>query len=536
MFIKYLDYLSPTVTFYHKGFLSHSSIVSGILSIISFLLIIILAGYFSLDLILRRNPTAFFYNSFVDDAGVFPLNSSSFFHFVSLAVAEDNYIDNGVDFQNFRVIGFEDFAINYFLDKNISHFNHWLYGYCDDKNDIQGIENLINYDFFKRSACIRKYFDKNDQSYYDIKDPKFRWHVIAHGTFNKNEQFYSLILERCHEETIDYIMGKGYHCKTNQEFNQSLGITSNAHFFFIDQYIDVLNYTHPNIKYIYRIENNIQLNMYPINHLNFNPIFVQTHNGLVFDRSTINTAYTYERNDVYSYESKGNEIYTIYYLWLNNRQNYYKRSYKRIQDVISDIGGISQFINITAFFINLFYNKYIVLFDTDNLLFSSIESEKNKIDQVRDYSKQKINNNPKTTAIKDKSKNIIQHDINNNKANESHINKSSDHCIKKNEESNNKTYIKLVRTLNNNKSINNESVIIGTKKKKITFWSYFLFKISYGKKYTYFKGFEEFRKKIISEEHLMKNHLNIYNLLKYSKKKRNYRRNSYRLKDLINLV
>ena len=48
--------------------------------------------------------------------------------------------------------------------------------------------------------------------------------------------------------------------------------------------------------------------------------------------------------------------------------------------------------------------------------------------------------------------------------------------------------------------------------------------------------YEDFRKKIISEEHLIRNHLNIYNLLKISKRKLNSRRNSYRLKDLINLV
>ena len=62
MFIRNLDYLSPPITFYHEGSLSHSSIVSGILSIFSFLLIIAIAVYFSLDIIQRKNPAAFYYN------------------------------------------------------------------------------------------------------------------------------------------------------------------------------------------------------------------------------------------------------------------------------------------------------------------------------------------------------------------------------------------------------------------------------------------------------------------------------------------
>ena len=38
MFIRNLDYISPPITLYHEGSLSHSSIVSGILSIMSFIL------------------------------------------------------------------------------------------------------------------------------------------------------------------------------------------------------------------------------------------------------------------------------------------------------------------------------------------------------------------------------------------------------------------------------------------------------------------------------------------------------------------
>ena len=65
---------------------------------------------------------------------------------------------------------------------------------------------------------------------------------------------------------------------------------------------------------------------------------------------------------------------------------------------------------------------------------------------------------------------------------------------------------------------------------------YICFKASCGKKKDLFKVYENFRIKIISEEHLIRNHLNIYNLLKINERKKNYRRNSYQLKDLINLI
>ena len=65
----------------------------------------------------------------------------------------------------------------------------------------------------------------------------------------------------------------------------------------------------------------------------------------------------------------------IYYFWLSNNEKYYERSYKRIQEVISNIGGINQVITTFAFILNKLYNNFIILSDTKNLLFSLIDSE-----------------------------------------------------------------------------------------------------------------------------------------------------------------
>ena len=74
-------------------------------------------------------------------------------------------------------------------------------------------------------------------------------------------------------------------------------------------------------------------------------------------------------------------------------------------------------------------------------------------------------------------------------------------------------------------------------KKEKYFWNYLWFKITCGKNQKYFRIYENFRTKIISEEHLIRNHLNIYNLLKVTEKKRYYKRiSNYQLKELLNLI
>jgi len=484
MYIKNFDYLSPPIAFCHQGSLSHSSIVSGILSIISFILIFVMTFYFSLDLIKRRNPAAFYYNRHIDDSGIFPMNSSSAFHFISLSLAENDYIDNGVDYNTFRVIGLESYFTSYLNDTNPNHFNHWLYGPCINGDDNKGINDLISHTYFEKSACIKKFFDVNKQKYFNIGEPEFRWPVMAHGTNNANSKYYAIILERCKEETINLILGgENNNCTTDEKIEEIIGLHSVAHLFYVDYYVDVLNYQSPNTKYLNRVENVIKPNNYPMNNLNFNPVLLKTHNGLVLDNIEEEEAYLYERNDVFTYESNGNGIYTVYYFWLNNNQKYYERTYKRIQDVISNIGGISQAITLIAFIINKLYNKYIILCDTENLLFSTIDLE--KCIYKKDSNKYKASKDKKNNILKQNSEREKNINEKQNIRNDKIINKKDSNISKnKNLTFNNDEIDKSVEKLNkldkNKKDKIREFLIFKYKRKKnFLSFIFFFFKLTF---------------------------------------------------------
>ena len=55
--------------------------------------------------------------------------------------------------------------------------------------------------------------------------------------------------------------------------------------------------------------------------------------------------------------------------------------------------------------------------------------------------------------------------------------------------------------------------------KKKSFCAFFIYKITCKKRFNYYDLYRDFRASIISEEHLIRNHLNIYNLLKVTEKK-----------------
>ena len=194
MFIKKFDWLSPPITLYFKGENQHNSIFSAILSIICYILVSIMGVYYSLEFIHRENPKAYFFNRYIVDAGYFPVNSTSMFNFIQICNQKTNEVIP-FDFTIFKAIGLDDVFYDEYMNNpnNLKNINHWIYGYCNNNTDTQGISHLINFDYYEQSACIRKYYDKNKKKYFNTGDPEFRWPVIQKGCSNPNRTYYGII-------------------------------------------------------------------------------------------------------------------------------------------------------------------------------------------------------------------------------------------------------------------------------------------------------------------------------------------------------
>jgi len=561
MFIKQLDFISPKVTFYFQGHLHHSSILSVILSIISIILIFILVIYYALEIIKRKDPNSFSFTSFIEDAPIYQINTSSLFHFISMAQNSQNTLNEGIDFTMFRIIGTNIYYESMLKIPSLKIKSHWLYGLCDNKTDTEGVSHLIKYEFFGKCACIKKYYSSATKTYYSVGDPNFVWPQIGHGTFHENSTLYSIIVDSCSEETIGEILGNRYHCRSEEEIKQFYRNVSGIRVFqlyFLNNLMNVLDYENPNKKSIFRIESLFSTTQYSDNELNFNPSLLKTHNGFFFDKSKEDISYSFDRNDVYIGDRERLNIFAAYTFFLRNIMNYYERNYKRVQDIISNIGGIYKFITIVAVYINSLYSNFIILSDTLLLLHSSIHVEKHKIvikKDMRKSSRYHLSDNEKNIKnnekIKPNEKNKLKSserakfDKLDNLDKLDYTNIKNSKILNDNSKSNNNILKENTQPsidLNNIKDHETRDNLFGkmdTRKmaeKKKNFCAFLIYKITCGKKYNYYDVYKDFRIRIISEEHLIKNHLNIYNLLKVTERKRNYRRNSYQLKDLIKLV
>ena len=531
MFIKKLDLLSPKITLYYKDYDSHASMISGILNIISFFILLSFSGYFISSLIKKEEPKTIFFNDYKEDIGIYEVNSSSFFHFLSIEEKGRKFINKGFDFSKFKIIGFNTYFESYLYSKYRLHFDHWIYGKCKNENYTKEIKdkNLDNYEFFGDSACISKYYNHNDKKYFNFGETGFKWPEIAHGKNNKNNKFYNIIIGKCDEDVLKLILGEDedYKCENESTIKNFIESETPRTFnlYFKDNYINILNYNNPISNYFNLIENLMNFDKYSINNLNFIHSSIQTDVGIFHDNIIENISYSFDRNEEQLKDRKNFDAFLGYRFLMNNLGFFYERDYKKIQDCISNLGGVYNAVNIVFFMINLIINKYITISDTQLLLNTSVNikpnfgkiSNRNSVSKnfdqklTSDFSYNKIDNfrNKFIDKIEDK-KGIY---------NTQEITSKDNTFITSKEDTKDKN---IVEDLNQYSNINisfDKTKLRTNKTKEINekyfkFISYIFYKYTCGKKYEFYSIYENFRMKILNEENLMRQNLNINNILK----------------------
>ena len=583
MIIKKLDWLSPPITLYFKGENQHSSIVSAILSVICYALVFASAVYYILEFVHRSNPKAYFFNRYIVDAGYFPINSSSMFNFIQI---EDTKTNEAIpfDFTVFRVVGFDDiYSDEYMNNPNIlEKKNFWVYGYCNNITDTQGISNLVNFKYYEQSACIRKYYDVKKRQFFNTGEPGFRWPVIEKGCSNPNRTYYGIVIQRC-DQIPEILKDQGPSCSNTEKIISTINNVS-LKYQLVDHYADMLNYEMPFTKYFYEVTSAITNGVYIVNHLNFNPANMLTHNGLFFDNQVHERSYFFTQNEkhtidksVLSAEQTTNGCLIGIYFWMQNTLQYYERNYDRIQDVLSDIGGVSSIVVTIGFYINLLIHNYIIVLDTQELVLSRdyinlqaqdrvkkrptifrrvnematikrivknnsfIDEEKNESSNSHRIIKDKNENeNSKNNSENNLKLNLNKKDIFNSFEEESEGDKKEDDITQGNNQNS-----KILEGISKNHNSRNTSKIIKNEKKEenelfykqikgnnnknnglddyenkplekqnFNWFKYIWYLICCGindKKIAYY---ENFRAKLISEENIIQNYLDIYKLIK----------------------
>ena len=297
MFLNDIDRLSPQINLYYNGYSRHPSIFSGILTFIIYAIIFAFTISYFVEFAQKKKPNVYYTQKYIEDAGSYPINNSSLFNFIQILNKNTNRA-KAVDFDSVRIIGIQDSIENYMSSNDLSLYSHWLYGNCNNNSDTEGIGHLITQDYFTQSACIRKYYNKNEKRYYSTTDHGFIWPTVSKGNSNPDKTSFGIIMEKCKNDALRTLAGSG-NCKSDTDIENYI-YSSSINFFVLDNSIDVLNYKQPFDKYLYPITNNIHRNLISINNINFNPALLKTHKGGIFDMTKEENSYFFTNNEKYS--------------------------------------------------------------------------------------------------------------------------------------------------------------------------------------------------------------------------------------------
>ena len=356
---KNFDLLSPNITLYYKTQHRHSSYFSAFLTLFSILLIIIFSIIFGKDL-RRTNPSAFFYNRFIEEITPLPYNSSGLFHLINVTDDQITYDSSRV----FSIIGINNYMHLYDFN-NLESFDHYIYNFCKE-NDIKGIEDVFdNTHAYNKLFCIKKFYNKTTQKVYNLEQNEYPYPQIINGASNAKASIYGIVIEKCKNSTII----NNNNCYSEEIIDNLLKKLIGYSIDFLDHNILIENYKHPISNIYHTIMNQYNFGVgYTTNHLNFVPTMLKSNDGYFLDNIHIKNSYKFSYNEklisLFSEEDNPNKgIFAAFYFWFQNQEDNFVRSYKRIQDILGSITGITKIIILIAKFINILIHKYIYLND-----------------------------------------------------------------------------------------------------------------------------------------------------------------------------
>lgn len=177
MMLGYLDLLSPPITLFHLERRTHTSKIGACLVII---LVTVSGGYISFllySVIRHTKVVSMFYKKFEFEAGHYPFNSSSIFHFIQIFSSDNGGYFDKYDTKYIRA--FTTLVHSNFNDSDLELYDHWVFDNCQKNIDDKDIDPILfhNVENFTNAVCIKYFFNSTEKKYYQLEEKGFFGHI-----------------------------------------------------------------------------------------------------------------------------------------------------------------------------------------------------------------------------------------------------------------------------------------------------------------------------------------------------------------------
>ena len=416
------DLLSPPITLFYLGKRTHTSKFGGSLIILLFCLCSTYLIYLVYLIIGHKQITSLFYKKFEYDIGQYNCNSCSLYVFIQFhSIDNESY---QYKYASKYVRTYTYYGNTDFEESNLDKVDHWAYDSCIDGIDNKYLDSSLfqNINNFEGSACLKYYYNSKEKKYYSMEEKGFIWPFLAHGRAQKNNTFLHTSIQKCtNDSIINELFGD---CPPQKEIDEYTTKIVAIFMYFVDNQVDPTNYRNPIQQYMQSITAGVGSSQsFEETYIFYSPLKVSTKENSILDNNKDLEALFFDSNIILS--TPNNEKYfkyTRFTHFVQNNVQIYERRYDDIFEVLSHIGGIIQCMFNVLYWINYFYNGYIIISDTNNLFFSIIERRADSLngEKIKQLNLNKNQNNKsnlndssiKELKLKKKANTLIENIIN----------------------------------------------------------------------------------------------------------------------------
>jgi hypothetical protein len=371
--LKKFDVLSKQPIFTYENSPRYRSIIGGLFTLIIFFLILGIFIKFSLEILDRENPSTLISENIVLSPPKSIINNSTFVFAFGLQEPSTyrQFIDESI------------FTVSAFIQMRTVIYN----------SSINKIQETMTHDPIEINRCnvtkmlkISPQFSLIPVQEFFCLDYDFQHFVEGHWDSNLmiNLEF---IFSACKNTTTSKVV-----CKDKETIDSKL-IGGNFAAKFIDTIVDPNKYDQPITKYL--SEFFISSNNYEYQDIIFylSKNYFKTDDGLIFDSISEREYISLDKTFHTGINLKdGDSTFINFSIRMSKNTKTYFRKYKKFQELMANIGGITKFFLIMVNLLLVFYSQYIMDMSEINNYFSSSNSSKQKSeDFVKHFQTEKNN-------------------------------------------------------------------------------------------------------------------------------------------------
>ena len=447
----YFDMYSKRASFFYNN---QERIVSnfGFILTLIYIIVSLIIFFYNINITIKRKDIKVYDSSmYAQEIPSIKLNSNNLYFAFGLEdpITNNRFIDESIYYP--QILFIDRIKINgefkTIFKKDLE------YEVCNEENFGENYQHFFEKGQLNNSYCLKEFHDN----------------LTLVGGFKYNQMTYIRIkIFPCVNTTEN-----NYHCKSQEEIDYYL---TNGYFSILvkDFGLNPSNYTYPILPTIQDLYTTIDKRLYRNFIINFGMTEVYTDKGFLFSklekkdylqfRDTFQTFSFLEENEYLS----GKEI-CIVQLRLIDNIYIQKRTYSKIPEIFSEVGGYMQLLYTIFSLISFFINKFNVELKIINSIFNfDIEKKKMtlKYQSLKDFDSKKVLSRKKNLIFsrvsvfkqkfKNKDKKLIKENNNNNGVNMSTILNNSD-INKINDTKNIKLNDNNIKINNQKKNIDNDN-------------------------------------------------------------------------------